>query len=69
MKKAKHILTLRVTLAVPEGATTPRVTDYVRSAVKTHCGGLDPQGDPMFELDKDTVKVSLLKRLTVWEAP
>lgn len=61
MAKAQMTITLRVRLAVPAGANAPMIQNYVRDAIRTHCGGLDPK-DEMFELDRASVTVSLLKK-------
>jgi len=66
---ASKKIRLVVELTLPEGATQTRARAYVEEAVQCWAGSLQPpgadlgdgtvaQGDPMFNLDKDTVKVS-----------
>ena len=63
-RKAKTTLTLRVRIAVPEGSNGAMVLDYARSALVSFAGGLDYQTDPLAKLDRDSIKVSLLKKET-----
>lgn len=60
---ARHKVTtivFRVTIEAPRGSTKQQCEGYVRAAVQSHCGGLDP-ADPMFELNRDCVRVSLME--------
>jgi hypothetical protein len=50
--------TFSVTVTLPEGANVKLGQDYVREAIKSHCGGCDPL-DVMFKLNRDLVKVAL----------
>jgi hypothetical protein len=58
-----------VSLDVPEGSSVTDVKDYIEDAVRTWCGSLrsaggygeDDPGDPMFYLDKDSVKVRRMR--------
>lgn len=52
-------ITLQVTLEAPDGANLNQVRDYVAAAIRSHCGGLNPAEDPMFDLNRDSVKVSV----------
>ena len=52
---------LLVTLKCPKGADEEDVEDYVTSAVRAWCGSLEAGEDPMFELDRDSVTVSVYK--------
>lgn len=63
-RRSKTTVTFRVKLAVPTGSNIQALTEYVRDALKSHRGGLDPQ-DPLFEVNEPTV--SLLKRETIYE--
>ncbi len=42
----------------PDGVTHAQMADYIEDAVRTFKGGLSPD-DPLFDLDKDSVKVKL----------
>lgn len=58
---------LAVSFTLPEGATTAAAKDYVHDAVTTWAGSLFPgdegyEGDPMFDLDRASVKVTLFKK-------
>lgn len=56
-----------VSLEMPEGATVTEVREYIRDSVASCKGGLRPPGglgpddpgDPLFELDGESVKVAL----------
>lgn len=66
MPKSKTV-SLTVTFELPEGATKTEAKEYVLDAVSTWRGSLRPpgsydeadDGDPMWGLDSDTVKVVL----------
>lgn len=47
-----------VTVVLPQGANIKLGQDYVREAVKSHCGGYD-KSDTMAKLDRESVKVAL----------
>lgn len=61
-KRAQTTILASVRLELPPGANTKAAVDYVRSAVRSWCGGLDPE-DPMFDLERNSVKVALLQKL------
>ncbi len=65
MAKKIEEVQLLIKLTAPPGSNAHMVANYVREAVKSHCGGLDPQ-DEMFELDRNTVRVSLVSKTTVY---
>ena len=57
-----------VTMKIPEGVTLHRAKLYIEDAVRCWCGSLQPpgadlgdgthaEGDPMFNLDQDSVDV------------
>lgn len=63
---------LTVELKIPKLATHQEVRAYVEDAVKSWCGSLEPvgrsrgdspetytTGDPMFDLDQDSVQVRI----------
>jgi hypothetical protein len=68
----KQRVTLTVSFDLPVGAAREDARDYVEDAVITMCSLLkpagadeeDPEGDPMFELDRNSVKVFLRARRT-----
>ena len=53
-------LQYRYTVSVekPEGVTHAQMVGYIEDAVRTFKGGLFPD-DPLFDLNKDSVKVKL----------
>ena len=61
-------VTYRVTLQLPTGANRHDAKQYVLDAVRTWSGSLHPpfaygeddEGDPMFNLDRDKVRVTLI---------
>lgn len=63
MRKTRTLLTLQVKIEVPKGSNGSDVMQYVRTAVGTHKGGLDPE-DPLFEIGE--VTVSLVKKETTY---
>jgi hypothetical protein len=50
-----------VSIVPPRGATIEEMNRYVEVAVRSFCGGMDPQ-EPMFDLDKSTVNVQHIKQ-------
>ena len=66
-----------VSLTVPAGATVKQAKEYVSEAIRSWSGSLQPpgadlgegtiaEGDPMFNLDPDSVfVVEFSKRLTI----
>jgi len=67
--KPKRV-TFKVSFALPEEATVAEARAYVEDAVATMKGCLRPygwnieypdDGDPMSELDEDTVRVTIFK--------
>lgn len=64
-----RIVKFRVEFPLPPGATIPEAQAYVEEAVSTWRGSLRPpgsyepddEGDPMYGLDGDTVRVTRLK--------
>lgn len=51
----------RVNILVPTGANMQDCENYIRKAVQSDAGGLDP-ADPMFNLDASLVRVMLQER-------
>ena len=46
-----------VTIVLPDGATWEDGLEYVEEAVKAWAGSLDPEEDPMSNLDRESVDV------------
>ena len=63
MSKQQTTVTIAVKMILPKGANGATALDYVRSAVASHAGGLDPK-DVMFELDREKTVVKLIKKET-----
>lgn len=72
-KKPRGRVTLKVELDVPYGSNKTDVKAYVLDAIQTHRGSLQPpfadlgdgtfaEGDPLFDLDADSVKVTFLRK-------
>lgn len=57
---AKKIRKFIVELEVPALVTIPEMCSYIEEAVSTWVGGMDPE-DPMQELDRENIKVKLLR--------
>lgn len=59
-----------VSLVPPDGATPSMLREYIEDAVGTWCKSFkppgadpeDPEGNPLFDLDRDTIRVSRLSR-------
>lgn len=62
-KKSVTTAVFNVTVTLPPGMNLKDMQDYVRDAVKSYKGGMDPQ-DPTFHLDPDTVRVALSSKVT-----
>lgn len=45
-----------VTVDIPEGASVRDMEIYIREAVECWAKSFDPQNDPMFDLDPDSVR-------------
>ena len=60
-KKTETILTFKVRIKIPDGATVPETQQYIRDALQSHGGGGRPE-DPFFHLDGKDLAVSILKR-------
>ena len=60
----------KVSLIPPPNATLPDLREYISDAVGSWCKSFkppgadpeDPEGDPLFDLDRDTIRVSLVPR-------
>lgn len=63
--KTKTTLTFSVDIEQPTDATIKYVAEYVMEALATHAGGLDPN-DCMYDFNRDSLKVSLRKRETLY---
>lgn len=64
---ANKIVAFHVEFELPEGADVEDAKRYTHYAVINMCGGLQPSdgegdGDPMFDLDSNTVEVFTVKR-------
>lgn len=60
--KLKSKTSFKVTLQIPEYATLSDVKEYIIDAVRTWKGQCHPDEDPMFELDGDSVRCTLIKK-------
>lgn len=65
-KKVGTTVVLRVTVSAPGKVTMPDLCTYVRDAVKSYRGGMNPN-DPMFNLDSESVTVSITERHTIYQ--
>lgn len=50
--------TFRVTLEIPNGCSVEEVRFYIWEAVTTWAGSFEPGVDPLFDLNRDSVKVT-----------
>ena len=55
----------KVTVDLPKGVTQVEMGEYIKQSIRTMAGSLHPD-DPMFDLDRDSVKVSVFRRMC-WE--
>lgn len=46
-----------VTVDLPKDVTIKQMRDYIEEAVGTWCRSLDPENNPLFDIDADSVKV------------
>lgn len=58
--KSKKCVYFKVGLEVPEGVTIKDMKEYIEESVQANVGCKDPSCDPMFYLDRKTVKVTRL---------
>ena len=69
-KRAARMVAFTVSFPLPRDATARDARDYVLDAVSSYCKGCRPPGaydehdpgDPMFDLDRDTVRVKYQQR-------
>jgi hypothetical protein len=69
MAKSKYTY-FKVRMAIPDGASIATAKEYIQEAVSTWHGSLRPpgaygdydDGDPMWELDPNSINVTLLPR-------
>ena len=64
-RKTKTDITVNVRIRVPSNASVSTVMEYVRDAMSSHKGGLNPQ-DPLFNIDPNYIDVILLKKETTY---
>jgi hypothetical protein len=62
-RKSQTTVTFKVRMTLPEGATLPEAHQFVKTALICAPGGLAPE-DSMFDLDRESVAVSLLEKVT-----
>ena len=63
-------ISINVSFEIPKGATIQNCVDYVEDAVASMHGSYRPdgwdggggEGDPLFYLDRDTVKATYIRR-------
>lgn len=62
MKKSKknRRRSFRVTVVIPEGVSVAEMREYIREAVRMWCKSFDPENDPLFDLDYNSVRVVAL---------
>lgn len=58
-----------VTLEMPEDTTLEDVEDYISDAVASWCKSYDPESDPLFYINGDSVRVKARRRHTVKRDP
>ena len=46
-----------VTVDVPEGVTITEMAGYIHGAVRVEAGSLNPDEDPLFYLDRESINV------------
>ncbi len=51
-----------VSVEIPLGATEADMKGYIEDAVSTWAGSLNPHDDPLFDLDRDKVKVTKFRK-------
>lgn len=64
-RRSVTTVAIQVKMRLPPGVKPLEAVEYVKSAVKTWAGGLDPQ-TPMFALQPEEVIVKLQARDTVY---
>jgi hypothetical protein len=64
-RKTKTEITAQLRMQVPEGANVAMVLEYIRSAVSSYAGGLDPE-NPMFDINKEEFTMKLVKKETTY---
>lgn len=57
----KPTVTFRIEFELPSGATKADCVEYIETALKAECGSRDPDTDPMFNFNRQSLVV---RRLT-----
>lgn len=52
----------QVSVDLPDGVTIEEMRQYIEEAVSTWCGSFDAQNDPLFDLNRHTIAVSVHTR-------
>lgn len=50
---------IAVSFEIPEGASKEECLTYVVDAVTTMCGSYNPDTDPMFNLERESIQASM----------
>ena len=64
-RKTKTDITVNVRMRVPSNASISLVMKYVKDALSSYKGGLDPQ-DPLFNIDPNYIDVVLIRKDTTY---
>lgn len=67
-KRTQTILTIQVKLDVPENSNAAQIMEYIRNAIRSHKGGMDPE-HPLYDwpsIEHDDFTVKLVKKETLY---
>lgn len=65
MRKQQTTVTLSIRTTLPKGSNVAALLEYIRAAVASHGGGLDPE-DPYFNSKNEQFTVNLVKKETTY---
>ncbi len=51
-----------VSVEIPDGATVADMKSYINDAVRCWAGSLNPHNDPLFDLDRNKVMVTMFRK-------
>lgn len=63
-KQVKIEVVFNVRMQVPRGANLLQTQQFIRSAIQSYGGGLDPE-DPFFDITADDFTVAYMKKIEV----
>jgi hypothetical protein len=64
-RSPRTVATFTVTMSIPKGSNVAEVAAYIRDALQSHGGGLEPS-HPMFSIQPGAFTVNLKQKTTTY---